>query len=217
MFAVSTELVQALLLAIIVSILAPMIATLTKEHLAKKGRLAREEEAKAERAKELEQARLDREQARADRLAERQQEWDRQDELARRAERTAEFLARQQVNIAGQAAEDSRLLRETLENRAVKVADVLEETNAIANSQIRDLKTTSEKTHALVDSSMTASLQAHLDSGRALLSTLKHNAQLEEPDQDLKDLMAATEAKIGKLEKEIAKRERGGEDEDLGG
>jgi len=178
----------AVVVAIIVSILAPIIMGWVKGQAEKEAVLKAADQAKAEKA----EANAQRAQDAADRRAEKEQDWARQDLVASRAETAAGQLLESQALLAKQAETAARVLAHNTES----VADRLD---VLADGQI--------VIHALVNSNMTAAMQAELDAKHALLLALRRNAELEPVvTQDSKDLIVVTEAKIVSLEEQLVER-----------
>lgn len=178
----------AVVVAVIVSILAPIIMGWVKGQAEKEAMDKAAAQAKAEK----EEANAQRAQDAADRRAEKEQDWARQDLVAARAETAAGRLLESQALLAQQAERAATVLAHNTEH-------VTEQLEALGDGQ--------KVIHTLVNSNMTAAIQAELDAKRALLLALRRNAELEPVvTQDSRDLILITEAKIEALEGQLAER-----------
>jgi len=122
---------------------------------------------------------------REDRLA----DYERQDKVARAAEQTATDLIASQKRIADQAAEAARLLLDANE-RVAKTAQV-------TNGKL-------DVIHTLVNSNMTAAMQAEYDATVRELAMMREVLALKEaaggsPGPESEAAIAATEAKLAQL------------------
>jgi len=180
--------IGALIAVVITSMLAPMMMGWVKG-LAERDALQRTAE-RAEMAKV--QARAVHDQEAADRRLEKQQDWDRQDIVAERAAEAARSLLASQVLISDQAK---------------AAAKALAEGTAVITDQLKVLDGGQKVIHGLVNSTLTASMQADLDGKRLLLLALRRNVELEPASQETQDLILITEAKIAALLTALAERE----------
>lgn len=133
---------------------------------------------------------------REDRLA----DYERQDLVAKNAARAAEDLAASQKAIADQAAEAARLLLAANERVATTAAETNGKLDVI---------------HTLVNSNMTAAMQAELDATTRELAMMREVASLNAaagraPTIEVLAAIDATESKISELTAAMADRAKAG-------
>jgi hypothetical protein len=166
-------------------------------------------------AKTSNRAAAKREKTAAERVAlDKQRDWDRQDVVARRVEdaareavETARLLAERQDaaelrahEVAKQAEQAAALLVASNERVSVEAA----RSSAYVSGQLQQI-------HTLVNSNMTAAMQAELDARQAQLITLRELLALKTdvdhmPSREVLNTVALLETKIAELEANLADR-----------
>ena len=123
-------------------------------------------------------------------------DWDRQDEVAAKAEKAQEELAKSQKQIASQAAEAAKLLvdaqAETI-RRSDEVATLAAERDAIQSAKLGQIEAQAKRIHTLVNSDMTAARQSERDQTVAMAAVLRRVIGLAESrgqNADLSDVEA---------------------------
>ena len=102
-------------------------------------------------------------------------------------------------------AADDRSDQET--THAASAARLLASNTEAVSGQLTEIFAGQQVIHTLVNSNMTAAIQADLDGKRLLLLALKRNAELEPViTGDSQDLILITAAKIAALEEQLAER-----------
>ena len=130
------------------------------------------------------------------RREEKQEDWRRQDEVARRAQEVAEQLLEKQ--------------KETVEHTE-EAAHLLVENNKVVAKTARETNSKLDVIHTLVNSNMTAALQDQLDETKARIVVLKEVIALrvdagKAPDPDALGVLAAAEEKAQKLGADLRDR-----------
>ena len=184
---VDTQFLSAIIVAVIVSILAPLIFGWVKGAAEKQAM----EKAAQVTAKEKAELLALRAQDAADRRAEKEQDWARQDKVAERADAASRRLLDSQTLMAQKADEAALLL-------------------AAAGTEITDrlqiIDDQGKVNHILLNSNMTRAMQNDLDGKRLLVLALRRIAGTEGASQDDSDLLLVTEAKITVLENDLTER-----------
>jgi hypothetical protein len=126
----------------------------------------------------------------------RQADWDRQDQVAEKAEKAAADLAKSQKRIADKAEEAATLLLANNERVA--------QTQAETNGKL-------DVIHTLVNSNMTAAMQSEFDAVSRELAMMREVAALkqaagQEPSAETTAAIGATEAKLHELDAALADR-----------
>lgn len=130
------------------------------------------------------------------RREEKQEDWARQDKVAEQAERAAALLLERQDAVAAQAAEAASLLLDANERVA--------ETAAVTNGKL-------DVIHTLVNSNMTAAMQAELDATVRELAMMHEVIDMKraagaEPSVAALAAVEATATKIDELQVTLADR-----------
>jgi hypothetical protein len=148
----------------------------------------------------------------------READYARQDEVARKAKEAADALMLQQKEAADAAAglvrQVASQVATTADDLKIAQAETIRRTNevALAAKEASDqaiLKL--DQIHTLVNSDMTAARQSELDQTRAMLVVLKRvvataQGKHQEPEQADLDAIASTEGRIHELEQILADR-----------
>lgn len=150
----------------------------------------------SEQAAESERRRREKLEEAAIRKQEKQEDWARQDEVARRAAEVADQLLEKQKETAAKTAEAAALL---IENN-----EVVAKTARITNTKL-------DVIHTLVNSNVTTVLQSELDAKRGHLMVLKEVIALrvelgQEPDPQAAGELAALEKKVKELAANLQER-----------
>jgi hypothetical protein len=151
----------------------------------------------------------------------KEEDWQRQDEVARRADVAREALAeasRQLLQRQDAAAEEARQvaakLAETSKLAAVEAKQVstkLDESTKRVETQARIQAAKLDQIHSLVNSNLTASMQSQLDALKLLLVSLETNRDLkaahrETFPQSSTDAIEETKTKIADLSEQVKTR-----------
>lgn len=195
----------------IITIVVSLVGVLTVGVLVPIGLLARTEKVRREDLVNAAQ------QHREDRAA----EWARQDEVAARAEQARRDLAAVQEATANRAAEAAAALmaaqKESIDaqkevaRQAAVAADLLVENNKLVAETARETGRKLDTIHTLVNSNMTAAMQAEHDAVKRELAMMREVMELrraggQEPGDDTIAAIGATEAKLRDLAAALAER-----------
>jgi hypothetical protein len=162
---------------------------------------------------------------RADRLhrEDRDAEWARQDEVAEKAAQAGRDLAAAQQRIADQAAETASLLlarqeqtvktQQHVARQAAEAAALLLANNERVAATANGIQNQLGEIHTLVNSNMTAEMQARYDGTKRELAVMRELMELKragglQPTPDVLAAIEATETSLNELDAALADRRK---------